>query len=99
VQLPTQPLLALPTLVDGSTPVRLPFFGQPKSERGAGEDPTMEASQAAALRQVRPRRYEPVPFAPVNLPDPFEHIRQGGLRNPPAESDQPPAVPIRTPGR
>ena len=65
--------------------------------RRAIQEKSLETSQAAALSPVRPRRTQPVPFAPLNLPDPFEHIRYGGLRNPPEESDQPPAIPIRTP--
>jgi hypothetical protein len=98
MQLPTQPLPALPA-IDVESPLPLPILATPKPDRATLDDITLETSQAAALRPVRPRRTQPVPFAPLNLPDPFEHIRGGGLRNPQEESDQPPAIPVRTPGR
>ncbi len=96
--LPTKPLIQLPA-VDVEVPLPLPILAHPKSDRASLDDATLETSQAAALERVRPRRSGPVPFVPVNLPDPFENIRAGGLRNPPAESDQPPPLPIRTPAR
>jgi hypothetical protein len=98
VELPTQPLIQLPS-ADVDAPLPVPILARPKQDRAALDDATMEASQAAALERVRSRRMEPVPFAPVNLPDPFENIRTGGLHHPPAEQVQPPAVPIRTPAR
>lgn len=94
--MPAKPVIQLPA-VDVNKPLPIPMLGQPKQDRAALDDTTLEASQAAALARVRPRRTGPVPFTPLNLPDPFENQRSGGLRNPPAESDQPPAVPIRTP--
>lgn len=98
IKLPTQPLLALPA-IDVESPLPLPILARPKPDRATLDDVTLETSQAAALHPVRPRRTQPVPFAALNLPDPFENIRDGGLRNPPEESDQPPAIPVRTPGR
>jgi hypothetical protein len=98
IKLPTEPLIALPA-IDVESPLPLPILARPKSDRATLDDTTLETSQAAALRPVRPRRTEPVPFAALNLPDPFENIRVGALHNPPEESDQPPAMPIRTPGR
>jgi hypothetical protein len=98
IGMPTKPLPRLPS-IDVETPLPLPILAHPKNDRASLDDATMEASQAAALVRVRPRRTEPVPFAPLNLPDPFENARVGGMRNPPAESEQPPAVPIRTPSR
>jgi hypothetical protein len=98
IELPTKPLVQLPA-ADADEPLPLPILARPKPDRASLDDATLEASQAAALERVRPRRTEHVPFAPLNLPDPFENVRAGALRNPPAESDQPPAVPIRTPGR
>jgi hypothetical protein len=94
--MPGKPVIQLPA-VDVEKPLPIPMLGQPKQDRASLDDATLEASQAAALTRVRPRRTGPVPFAPVNLPDPFENQRSGGLREPPAESDQPPAVPVRTP--
>jgi hypothetical protein len=98
VELPSKPLVQVPAL-DVETPLPLPILAKPKPDRASLDDTTLEASQAAALERVRPRRTERVPFAPVNLPDPFENVRTGAVRNPPEESDQPPPVPIRTPGR
>jgi hypothetical protein len=98
VQLPTKPLVQLPAM-DVEAPLPLPILARPNMDRASLDDATLEASQAAALERVRPRRMEPVPFAPVNLPDPFENIRTGGLRYPPGEIEQPPAVPVRTPAR
>jgi hypothetical protein len=96
VELPTQPLVMLPAL-DVESPLPLPHLAKPKADRATLDDTTLEASQAAALRPFSPRRMQPVPFAPINLPDPFENLRDGGLRNMPEESPQPPATPIRTP--
>ena len=94
--MPTKPVVQLPA-ADVDKPLPIPVLGQPKLDRAALDDTTLEASRAAALTRVRPRRTGPVPFTPQNLPDPFENQRSGALQNPPAESDQPPAVPIRTP--
>jgi len=94
--MPTKPVIQLPA-ADVNKPLPIPILGQPKQDRASLDDATLEVSQAAALTRVRPRRTGRVPFTPVNVPDPFENQRSGGLRNPPAESDQPPAVPVRTP--
>jgi hypothetical protein len=98
IKLPTHPLVALPA-IDVDSPLPLPILARPKPDRATLDDVTLETSQAAALHPLRPRRTQPVPFAPLNLPDPFENVRDGGLRNPLEESDQPPAIPVRTPGR
>ena len=98
VELPTQALVVLPAL-DVESPLPLPILARPKPDRASLEDTTLEASQAAALRPFVPRRTQPVPFAPINLPDPFENQRGGGVRNLLPESDQPPAAPVRTPSR
>jgi hypothetical protein len=95
-EMPTQPLVRLPA-IDVDRPLPLPILARPKVDRASLDDTTLEASLAAALRPYTPRRTQPVPFAPVNLPDPFENTRTGGLRNPLQESEQPPVVPIRTP--
>jgi hypothetical protein len=96
VELPTQALVVLPA-VDVESPLPLPLLARPKPDRASLEDTTLEASQAAALRPFVPRRTTPVPFAPLNLPDPFENQRHGGLRRMLDENDQPPATPVRTP--
>ena len=54
---------------------------------------------AAALQKQTPARTQPVPFTPLNLPDPFENVRVGRLQNPPDEDNQPPPVPVQTPRR
>ena len=96
IELPTQPLIQLPA-IDVESPLPIPILARPKQDRATLEDTTLETSHAATMGPVRPRRTQRVPFAPLNLPDPFENIRNGGLRNPPEENQQPPAIPVRTP--
>ena len=96
IELPTQPLVKL-LPVDVTSPLPLPILAKPKADRASLDDTTLEASQTAALKPFTPRRTVPVPFVPLNLPDPFENLRGGGLREMPPESEQPPPVPVRTP--
>ncbi|MBI2808976.1 MAG: hypothetical protein HYX68_28670 [Planctomycetes bacterium] len=96
IELPTQPLLRLPSR-DASAPAPLPILAQPKADRASLGDPSFEASVAVALKDLSPSRDEPVPFLPLNLPDPFEHLRYGQLRNPPEESAMPPVIPLDRP--
>src|SRR5947209_3488002 len=67
-----------------------------KAPKALGE-PAFEASVDAALKAFKPVRDRPVPFTPLNLPDPFENLRYGQLRNPPDENAMPPAIPLQKP--
>ena len=96
VALPTKPLIRLPS-VDVSTPLPIPILATPVKDRASLGDPAFDASLAAALKRLKPSRDRPVPFEPLNLPDPFEHVRTGQLRNPPAEDPMPPAIPLVKP--
>ncbi len=96
IELPTQPLVTLPA-VDVESPLPLPTLARPQGDRAPLQDTTMAASLAAAMHRINPRRVQPVPFVPLNLPDPFENVHAGELRDPPPESNQPPAAPVRTP--
>jgi hypothetical protein len=89
VELPTQALIRLPS-VDVHAPLPIPILAQPTKDRASLGDPTLEASLDAALTRFTPTRDRPVPFMPINLPDPFEHVRYGQLRHPPEESATPP---------
>ena len=83
--------------LDVNTPLPIPILASPVKDRASLGDPTLEASLAAALKRLTPARDRPVPFTPLNLPDPFEHLRYGQLRNPPAESATPPVIPLQRP--
>ncbi len=96
VQLPTKPLIKLPSL-DVQTPLPIPILAQPAKDRAPVTDPALEASLDAALKAVTPARVRPVPFVPLNLPDPFENVRYGQLRNPPEENAMPPVIPLVKP--
>jgi hypothetical protein len=96
VELPTKPLIKLPS-VDVHTPAPIPILAQPSKDRASLGDPALDASLEAALKQLAPRRVGPVPFIPYNLPDPFENLRYGQLRNPPAENPTPPVIPLTKP--
>lgn len=96
--LPTEPLVRL-IAPDVREPLPLPILAQPAKERAAASDPTLEASTAAALRPLAAQRTTPLPFVPLNLPDPFEYARGGRLRFPPSEDVMPPQLPARTPDR
>jgi hypothetical protein len=96
VQLPAQPLIRLPSL-DVQTPLPIPILARPQKDRASLGDPAVEASLDAAMKRFTPRRDQPVPFTPLNLPDPFEHVRTGQLRNPPEENPMPPTIPLTKP--
>ena len=96
VKLPTKPLIRLPSL-DVDTPLPIPILAQQQKDRASLGDPALEASLSAALKRLTPARSQPVPFMALNLPDPFEHVRTGQLRNPPDENPMPPVIPLRKP--
>jgi hypothetical protein len=98
IELPTEPLAAA-FAPDTNVPLELPILAKPQPDRASLGDQTLEASVAAALKPLSPARTQPVPFTPLNLPDPFENIQVGRLRNPPEESSQPPVIPVQTPRR
>ncbi len=93
---PAKSLIRLPT-VDASTPAPIPVLARPHKDRASLGDPALEASLAAALKAITPARSQPVPFVPLNIPDPFEHVRWGHLRNPPEENPMPPTIPLQKP--
>jgi hypothetical protein len=96
VLLPDEALIRLPSL-DVHAPLPIPILAQPQKDRVSLGDPALAASLDAALKSFTPVRDKPVPFTPLNLPDPFEHIRTGQLRNPPEENPTPPAIPLTKP--
>jgi hypothetical protein len=96
VELPTKPLIKLPSL-DVNTPLPIPTLAQPTKDRASLGDPSFDISLQAAMKPFSPQRTRPVPFTPYNLPDPFEHARYGQLRNPPEESATPPVLPLQRP--
>jgi len=55
---------------DQAMPLRR--LAKPLPDRGPFVDPTRDASTAAVLKTPMPGRKRPVPFAPIDLPDPFE---------------------------
>jgi hypothetical protein len=96
VELPTKPLIRLPSL-DLHTPLALPILAQAAKDRASLAEPAFKASVDAAMKRLTPTRDKPLPFTPLNLPDPFEHQCYGELRNPPSESTTPPVVPSTKP--
>jgi hypothetical protein len=96
VELPTKPLIRLPSL-NVAAPAPIPILAQPTRDRASLAEPAFEASLWAALKPFSPVRDRPVPFVPLNLPDPFEFQRYGPLRNPPEENATPPAIPLQKP--
>ena len=93
---PAKALIKLPS-VDAQTPLPIPILAQPAKDRAPLGDPAMQASLDATLKPIAAKRDRPVPFTPLNLPDPFENARQGKLRNPPDENPMPPAIPLVKP--
>ena len=96
VTMPEEPLVRL-VGPDANAPLELPILARPQADRAALGDVTLEASVAAALAPQSPARLGKTPFAPLNLPDPFEHARAVRLPNPPPEDSQPPVIPVQTP--
>jgi hypothetical protein len=80
-----------------SQPVPPPVLGQPTPDRAPLDDPTPEASQAAALMAQMPARTNPAPFLKLTLPDPFENRQTGRLRTTPPEEGIPVAATPRLP--
>jgi hypothetical protein len=83
--------------LDTNSPLPIPILARPLPDRASLGEPAFEASLSAAMKPFMPARDRPVPFIAYNLPDPFEHVRYGQLRNPPEESATPPVIPIERP--
>ena len=62
---------------DVHEPLALPIVGQPVSDRASLDDPTDDASTAAALSAPIPARTTKAPFLKLTLPDPYDHRRTG----------------------
>jgi hypothetical protein len=80
-----------------SRPVPPPLLGQPVPDRAPLDDPTTDASLAAALAAPMPSRTNPAPFLKLTLPDPFENRETGRLRSTPPEEGTPVAATPRLP--
>jgi hypothetical protein len=60
---------------DVNEPLALPILAQPVPDRAPLEDPTGDASTAAALAAALPQRVIPAPFLRLTIPEPFEFRR------------------------
>jgi hypothetical protein len=75
---------------DAKTPPPLPILGKYAADRTSLADPTLETSVETTRTPQSPARAGAVPFAPLNLPDPFENATTIRLRQPWAENAEPP---------
>jgi hypothetical protein len=82
---------------DPNLPAPLGLLGLPVFDRVPLDDPTMDSSVQAALAGPPAPRTDPVPFAPVNLPDPFANAQAVKVHVPLPELPIPVTGPIRTP--
>ena len=101
-ELPEAARLAVGRLVrvsspDATRPVPLPLLGQEAPDRAPLDDPTADASLAAALAAPLPQRTTPAPFLRLGVPDPFENRRAVRLPAPPEEPAMPVSASPRTP--
>ncbi len=60
-------------------PIPLPIQAQPVSDRASLDDPTAEASTAAAVAAPIPARTTKAPFLKLTLPDPYDHRRMDSV--------------------
>lgn len=60
---------------DVHRPIPLPILARPVSDRAALDDPTLDASTAAAVAAPIPPRANKAPFRKQTLPDPYEGRR------------------------
>ncbi len=93
---PTQPLVHLPA-VNASMPIPVPILSQPVPDRASLGDPAFDISVESAMKAFAVVRDRPISFVPINIPDPFENVRYGQLRNPPDENATPVVVPFAKP--
>lgn len=71
---------------DVNQPPPLPILAQPTVDRASLDDPTVDASAAAATAATMPQRTYAVPYARVTLPDPFANRQPLSLPVPPDDS-------------
>jgi hypothetical protein len=98
VRLPAGERVRLPS-EDVNRPVPLPPLGQPAPDRAPLDDPTADASLAAALAARMPERTTPAPFVKLDVPDPFENRHAVRLPALPPDASVPVAVASRPPKR
>jgi hypothetical protein len=96
--LPVGPRLRVPS-PDVNEPIPLPVLAGLVPDRAALDDPTIEASLAAALALSPPLRATAIPFVRFVLPNPFEHRETIRLREPPPEDSTPVTATPRVPGK
>jgi hypothetical protein len=60
---------------DVNQPIPLPILAQPVSDRAPLDDPTADASTAAATSAPIPPRTRKAPFVKRTLPDPYDNRR------------------------
>jgi hypothetical protein len=84
--------------VDVNEPLALPVVAHPVPDRASLDDPTAEASIAAALAAPIPSRTAKASFLKLTLPNPYEH-RRPTTGVDPAEQTEPPVGSPRTPAK
>ncbi len=82
---------------DVARPVPLPPLAQPAPDRASLDDPTVEASQAAAVAAKLPERAAAAPPLRLNIPDPYENRRTVRMRAVPPEEGGVASTGPRTP--
>jgi hypothetical protein len=60
---------------DVNEPIPLPILARPVTDRASLEDPTQDASSAAAVAATIPARTSKAPFLKTMLPDPYDRRR------------------------
>ncbi len=81
VKLAAGPKIAWPS-ADITQPIPLPILARQVTDRASRDDPSGDASLAAALATKVPDRTAPAPFLRLTIPDPFEHRNAVRLRTP-----------------
>jgi len=87
--------------IDVNQPIPLPILAVPSAGRTPTEDPTGEASAAAAVAGPLPQRSLPVPYFKLTIPEPYA-FRAATVASPmPVPELSQPAAPAtpRTPGK
>jgi hypothetical protein len=69
--------------VNVNQPVPLPILALPTADRAPLDDPTVDASAAAALAAAMPQRTNPIAYFRLTLPDPFANRQSLLLPVPP----------------
>jgi hypothetical protein len=98
VQLPVEPVLAATERaradsIDVHQPAALPMLARAVPDRASLEDPTADASNAAALAATLPQRLMPAPFLRLTVPEPYENRRPLTLPVPPESAEPITATP------